>query len=65
MIRVDGTDAGVLSFEVQADHVFLKDVALLPQSRGRASAREWFVRPGVTPPPAGATTGPQLEFAYS
>ena len=35
IIRVDGAEAGVLSFEIRADHVFLRNVALLPQFQGR------------------------------
>jgi ribosomal protein S18 acetylase RimI-like enzyme len=35
IIRVDGTDAGVLSFDIRPDHVFLRNVALLPQFQGR------------------------------
>jgi len=35
IVRVDGTDAGVLSVETGPDHVFLKTVALLPEFLGR------------------------------
>ena len=34
IIRIDGTDAGMLSFEIQPDHVFLRNIALLPQFQG-------------------------------
>jgi ribosomal protein S18 acetylase RimI-like enzyme len=35
IVRVDGSDAGVLSFDIRPDHVFLSNVALLPQFQGR------------------------------
>ena len=35
IIRIDGTDAGMLSFEIRPDHVFLRNIALLPQFQGR------------------------------
>ena len=35
IVRVGGADAGVLSVEARADHVFLKTIALLPEFQGR------------------------------
>ena len=35
IVRVDGSDAGMLSFEIRPDHVFLANVALLPQFQGQ------------------------------
>ena len=35
IVSVDGADVGALRFTVQGDHVFLANVALLPEHQGR------------------------------
>ena len=35
IIRIDGADAGMLSVEIRPDHVFLRNIALLPQFQAR------------------------------
>jgi ribosomal protein S18 acetylase RimI-like enzyme len=35
IIQVNGQDAGMLSYEVRPDHVFLRNVALLPAFQGQ------------------------------
>jgi len=35
IIRVDGADAGMVAVEVRPDHVFLRNIALLPQFQAR------------------------------
>jgi len=40
IIRVDGTDAGVLAVDIHPDQVFLRTVALLPEFQGRGIGTE-------------------------
>ena len=35
IVRVNGHDAGMLCYEVRTDHVFLRNVALLPEFQGQ------------------------------
>jgi ribosomal protein S18 acetylase RimI-like enzyme len=40
IVQVDGRDAGMLSYQVRPDHVFLRTVALLPEYHGKGIGTE-------------------------